>query len=61
MEVLFDKAITTPPTPMIGAYRSVRGTMTKRNWICVISFVVRVMREAVENWSNSPLENEATF
>ena len=30
-------------------------------WICVMSFVVRVMSEAVEKWSNSALEKPSTF
>ena len=38
-----------------------RTSITHTAWICVTSFVLRVMSEAVENLSISADENESTF
>ena len=38
-----------PPIPMIGAYRIIRKTIVSTIWICWISFVLRVISDAVEN------------
>ena len=35
--------------------------MTKSIWICWMSLVLRVMREAVEKWSNSVWEKPTTL
>ena len=53
IETLLSKARMIPPIPMIGAKKTIRTIITVTIWICVISFVVRVINEAVENLSNS--------
>ena len=50
-----------PPIAMIGAYSTILRIMTVRSWICWISLVLLVISEAVENSSNSPLENPTTL
>ena len=50
----------TPPMPKIGAYATIRSSITETIWICWISFVLLVIREAVENLSISALENPTT-
>ena len=50
-----DRPIIKPPKPMIGAKQSIRSPMLKKFWIWVMSFVERVISEAVENWSISLL------
>ena len=51
----------TPPIARIGAYRTIRSSMTINIWICWISFVLLVISDAVEKWLNSLLENPTTL
>ena len=51
----------TPPTPIIGAYKTIRSIMIVNIWTCWISLVLLVIRDAVENLSISALENPMTF
>ena len=50
-----------PPIAMMGAYSTIRRIITVSSWICWISLVLLVIRDAVENLSNSPFENPTTF
>ena len=50
-----------PPIAITGAYSTIRRIMTVRNWICWISLVLLVINDAVENLSNSALENPMTL
>ena len=45
-----------PPMPMIGAYSTMRTSIRHTICTCITSFVLRVMSEAVENWSISAEE-----
>ena len=49
-----------PPSAMTGAKKTILNSMTSSIWICVMSLVVRVISEAVENLSNSALEKLST-
>ena len=53
--------LMTPPIPRIGAYAIMRSSSTDTIWICWISFVLLVIREAVENRFISASENDMTF
>ena len=50
-----------PPTPSIGAYKTIRSIRTVTSCTCCISLVVRVIRDAVENLSISAFEKFITF
>ena len=50
-----------PPIARIGEYSTMRRTMTITIWICWISLVPRVIREAAENDWISASEKETTF
>ena len=50
----------TPPIPRIGAYAIIRSSITETICICWISFVLLVIKEAVENLSISAFENPTT-
>ncbi len=52
---------TIPPIPMIGAYSTIRSIIAVTIWICCISFVLRVISEAVENLLISAFEKPTTF
>ena len=55
------RAMTTPPTSMIGAetmtVRPIRTTI----WTCWTSFVFRVISEAAPKWLTSTWENDSTL
>ena len=55
------KTFQIPPIAIIGAYRTIRRIITINSWICWISFVLLVISDAVENLSNSALENPTTL
>ena len=48
------------PMPRIGAYSTMRSSITTSIWICWMSLVQRVISEAVENVLNSLPEKETT-
>ena len=50
-----------PPTPIIGAYTTTLNNIVINCCICCISFVLRVINDAVEYWFNSLFENVNTF
>ena len=52
---------STPPTPRIGAYRTMRNIIAITCCTCWISLVHLVIREAVENLWYSLLENPITL
>ena len=52
---------TMPNAARIGAYATIRSSMTITNWTCWISLVDLVIRDAVENFSISALVNFMTF
>ena len=51
----------TPPIPRIGAYRTIRKSIAITCCTCWISFVQRVIRDAVENLWYSRLEKAITL
>ncbi len=53
IETLFSIARMIPPMPKMGAKKTIRIIITMTVCTCVISLVVRVINEAVENFSNS--------
>ena len=61
MLTLVWRAFRMPPIPRMGAYSTIRNSMVINSWICWISLVLRVIRDAVENRSNSVFEKEMTF
>jgi len=60
-EMLFRSAMTIPPMPKMGAKQRNLSPIMIIFCTCVISFVVRVMREAVEKISNSAAEKLSTL
>ena len=50
------KTLTKPPIPIIGAYTTTLNSKVINCCICCISFVLRVIREAVENSLSSAVE-----
>ena len=59
--VLVFTTFITPPIPTIGAYNTIRKSMTDTICICWISLVLLVIRDAVENLSISVSEKETTL
>ena len=57
----FLTAFIIPPIPLIGASIHILTIITRTIWIWTISFVLRVIKEAVENLLNSLLEKLSTF
>ena len=57
----FEIAIIKPPTNMIGALTTIRNIMIITCCTCVMSFVVRVMSDAVPTRSNSSSEKRSTW
>ena len=55
------RTLKIPPIAMIGAYITILRSITASIWICWISLVLLVISDAVENLSNSALENPTTF
>jgi len=55
------KALYKAPIPIIGANNTILSNIITSIWTCVISFVVRVINEAVENLLNSVFEKLSTF
>ena len=58
---LLVKTFINPPIPTIGAYTTTLNNSVISCCICCISFVLRVIKDAVENWFNSLLEYPITF
>ena len=61
MPVLVWDTLMMPPMPRTGAYSTMRSSMTQTICTCWMSFVLRVISEAVEKRSVSPPEKETTF
>ena len=61
IDVSVFKTFSTPPIPSIGAYNIILTNITVKFCICWISFVLRVISDAVENLSNSTFEKLTTF
>ena len=59
--LLLFNTLINPPIPTIGAYTTTLNSIVIRFWICCISLVLRVIREAVEKFLNSSIENPKTF
>ena len=57
----FVNTFTNPPIPIIGAYTTTLNSIVINCWICWISFVLRVINDAVENSFNSLFEKLNTF
>ena len=53
------KSLKNPPIPIIGAYTTTLNSIVINCCICCISFVLRVISDAVENSLNSFVENDA--
>ena len=58
--LLFNTLIK-PPIPTIGAYTTTLNNIAIKFCICCISFVLRVISDAVENALNSSMEKPKTF
>ena len=61
MPVLVFTTFITPPIPTIGAYKTMRSSITDTICTCWISLVLLVIREAVENRSISVSEKDTTL
>ena len=61
IETFVCETMTIPPMARIGEYSTMRRSITITIWICWISLVPRVMREAAENDWTSASEKEITF
>ena len=55
------KTLIKAPIPIIGAKHTIRKSIIVTICTWVISFVVRVISDAVEKWLNSSLEKLSTF
>ncbi len=60
MEALVCETMMMPPIARMGEYSTMRRSMTSTVWICVMSFVPRVMSDAAENDWISASENDTT-
>ena len=58
---LLNNTLINPPIAIIGAYTTTLNKIVNSIWICCISFVVRVIKDAVENPLNSSVEKLNTF
>ena len=54
-------ALINAPIPMIGAKAMILNIIIETIWTCVTSFVVLVIKDAVENFENSSFEKLSTF
>ena len=61
MPVLVPTTLMMPPMPMMGANSTIRSSMTTTICTCWMSLVLRVIRDAVENWSISVWEKCSTL
>ena len=61
MPVFVFTTLITPPAPTIGAYNTMRRSITDTICICWMSLVLLVIRDAVENLSISVSEKETTL
>jgi len=61
MLLLVPRTLNKPPRAIIGANMTTLRIITKDCWICWMSFVLLVTREAVENLSISSWLKETTF
>ena len=61
MDASVFSTFSTPPIPRIGAYKTIRNNMVNTICTCWISFVLLVIRDAVEKLSISLLEKDNTF
>ena len=58
---LWFNTLKNPPIPIIGAYTRTLNSIAINPWICWISFVERVIKDAVLYSENSLFENLSTF